>query len=68
MLLTKNMSAQNFWKMDSLKQVVKSNEQDTIKFDANVIIAAEYMNTSSDLSIKFCESAKELTQKSNNKK
>jgi adenylate cyclase len=68
MLLTKNMYAQNFWKVDSLKQVIKSNVHDTIKIDANIMIAAEYMNTSMDLSIKFCESAKELAQKSSNTK
>lgn len=68
MCLSKNMCAQNFWKVDSLKQLINSNVHDTIKIDANIMIAAEYMNTSLNLSIKFCESAKELAQKSNNKK
>lgn len=68
LLLYKNPVAQNFWKVDSLKQVVKSNAHDTVKIDAYIMIAAEYMNTSLDLSIKFCESAKELAQKSKNNK
>ncbi|HRG59245.1 MAG TPA: adenylate/guanylate cyclase domain-containing protein [Bacteroidia bacterium] len=62
------LSAQNFWKVDSLKQVIKSNANDTAKIDANIMIAAEYMNTSIDLSIKFCESGLALAQKSNNPK
>ena len=65
LLLSINIAAQNFWKVDSLKQVVKGNVHDTIKIDAYIMIAAEYMNTSLDLSIKFCESALDLAQKSN---